>query len=86
MFTAGLTSAITTHQLQGLVRNVEDLRPLRVSVVKGSSSVDFLSHERASYRVFADARSGLKAVQEGRIDVYDRPLLAWMVRQNLSGL
>jgi polar amino acid transport system substrate-binding protein len=30
VFTAGVTSAITTHQLQRLVRNVDDLRSLRV--------------------------------------------------------
>lgn len=56
--------------------------------MEGSSSVDFLSHQRASYRIFGDAHSGLKAVQSGRIDafVYNRPLLAWMVRQHFSGL
>ena len=39
VFTAGITSAITTHQLQGLVRNVDDLRALRVGAV--STAVAF---------------------------------------------
>jgi polar amino acid transport system substrate-binding protein len=88
VFTAGITSAITTHQLQGLVRNVEDLRSLRVGAVAGSSTVDFLDGARVGHRVFDSPTLGLTALQAGRIDafVYDRPLLTWMVRQNFSGL
>ena len=88
IFTAGLTSAITTHQLQGLVRNPDDLRSLRVGAVDGSSTVDFLNRERVGYRVFPDPRAGLRALQAGRIDafVYDRPLLTWIVRQDFSAL
>ncbi len=88
VFTAGITSAITTHQLQGLVRNVEDLRSLRVGAVAGSSTVDFLDGVRVGHRVFDNPTQGLTALQAGRIDafVYDRPLLTWMVRQNFSGL
>lgn len=83
VFTAGLTSAITTHELQGLVHSAEDLRSLRVGTVEGSSSVDFLDHQRISHRAFASQEAGLKAVQRGDIDafVYDRPLLIWTVRQ-----
>ena len=86
VFTAGLTSAIATHELQGLVRNVDDLRSLRVGTVERSSSVDFLDHHRISHFGFANAQDGLKAVQEGRVDafVYDRPLLMWVVRQHFS--
>jgi polar amino acid transport system substrate-binding protein len=88
VFTAGITSAITTHQLQGLVRNVADLHALRVGVVAGSSSVDFLEARRVAHDLFADAPTGLKALQAGHIDafVYDRPLLTWIVQQNFSGL
>jgi polar amino acid transport system substrate-binding protein len=88
VFTAGITSAITTHQLQGLVRNADDLRSLRVGVVDGSSTVDFLDHQRIAHRVFADAPAGLNAVQTGNIDafVYDRPLLSWIVKQNFASL
>ena len=83
VFTAGLTSAITTHELQGLVHSAEDLRSLRVGTLAGSSSVEFLDRQRISHRAFASQEAGLKAVQGGDIDafVYDRPLLMWIVRQ-----
>jgi ABC-type amino acid transport substrate-binding protein len=88
VFTAGITSAITTHQLQGLVRNVDDLRTLRVGIVGGSSSVDFLDAQRISHRLYSDPQTGLKALEAGQIDafVYDRPLLTWIVRQDFSAI
>jgi ABC-type amino acid transport substrate-binding protein len=88
VFTAGITSAITTHQLQGLVRNIDDLRSVRVGAVDGSPSVEFLDAQRVGHRGFADPSAGLAALQAGRIDafVYDRPILIWMVRQQFSGL
>lgn len=88
VFTASVTSAITTHQLQGIVRDVDDLRSLRVGVVGGSSSVDFLDRQRIAHDVFPDPQSGLRAVEAGRLDafVYDRPLLTWIVRRNFSRL
>jgi ABC-type amino acid transport substrate-binding protein len=88
VFTGGITSAITTHQLQGLVRNVDDLRSLRVGVVNGSSSVEFLDQRRVAHRGFADPTAALNAVRSGRIDtfVYDRPLLSWIVRESFPRL
>jgi ABC-type amino acid transport substrate-binding protein len=70
VFTGGRTSAITTHQLQGLVRNVDDLRSLRVGVVSGSSSVDLLDQQRIGHRGFADPTTALRAVQAGKIDAF----------------
>jgi ABC-type amino acid transport substrate-binding protein len=88
VFTAGITSAITTHQLHGLVRNVSDLHALRVGAVGGSSSVDFLESHHVDHQVFVDPPAGLKALQGGKIDafIYDRPLLTWIVQQHFSGL
>jgi ABC-type amino acid transport substrate-binding protein len=88
VFTGGITSAITTHQLQGLVRNVDDLRSLRVGVVNGSSSVEFLDQQRVAHRRFADPTTALNAVKAGSIDafVYDRPLLSWIVRGSFPTL
>ena len=88
VFTGGITSAITTHQLQGLVRNVDDLRSLRVGVVNGSSSVEFLDQQRIVHHGFTDPIAALNAVKAGRIDafVYDRPLLSWIVRGGFPGL
>jgi ABC-type amino acid transport substrate-binding protein len=88
VFTGGITSAITTRQLQGLVRNVDDLRSLRVAVVNGTSSAGFLDQERIAHRSFIDPAAALNAVRAGTIDalVYDRPLLSWMVRQSFPSL
>ena len=88
VFTGGITSAITTHQVQGLVRNVDDLRSLRVGVVNDSSSVEFLDQQRIAHLGFADPMATLKAVRAGSIDafVYDRPLLSWIVRGGFPSL
>jgi ABC-type amino acid transport substrate-binding protein len=88
VFTGGITSAITTHQIQGLVRNVDDLRSLRVGVVNGSSSVEFLNQQRIAHRGFADPTAALNAVKAGSIDafVYDRPLLKWIVHESFPSL
>lgn len=88
VFIAGVSSALTTQRLQGLVRNVNDLRSVRVGVVEGSSAAEFLSGQRVSWRGFAGPREGLEAVQRHQIDafVYDRPLLSWMIRQDFSSL
>jgi ABC-type amino acid transport substrate-binding protein len=88
VFTGGITSAITTHQLQGLVRNVDDLRALRVGVVNGTSSASFLDRQRIAHQGFVDPTAALSAVQAGKIDafVYDRPLLSWIVRENYPPL
>jgi ABC-type amino acid transport substrate-binding protein len=88
VFTGGITSAITTHQLQGLVRNIDDLRSLRVAVVNGSSSVEFLDQERIVHRGFTDPTAALNAVKAGSVDafVYDRPLLSWIVRKDFPAL
>lgn len=85
-FTAGITTALTTSQLQGLVRDVGDLPSVRVGTVAGSSSVDYLTRERISFKPFASAAEGLSAVKSGDLDafVYDRPLLQWMVKKTFS--
>jgi polar amino acid transport system substrate-binding protein len=85
-FTAGITSALTTHRLQGLVRNSDDLRVLRVGAVAVSSTIDYLDGRRIDHRDFATVEDALRSLMAGQIDavVYDRPLLAWTVRQGFS--
>ena len=84
VFTAGITSSLTTREMHGLVRNLGDLRGLRVGSVQGSSTEDFLRKQRIASRSYADPNAGLRAVQTGQLDafVYDRPLLSWIVRQD----
>jgi ABC-type amino acid transport substrate-binding protein len=87
VFTASVTSAMTTRQMQGLVSGVSDLPNVRVGAIVGSATVDFLTRERIPYRGFASAHDGLKALESGTLDafVYDRPILAFLVQQQFSG-
>jgi polar amino acid transport system substrate-binding protein len=84
VFIAGITSALTTQRLQGLVRTVNDLRDLRVGAVAGSSSAEFLTAQRIAFVSFPQQADGLRAVQAGRLNafVHDRPLLGWTIQQD----
>jgi len=88
VFIAGITSALTTQRLLGVVRNENDLRSVRVGAVAGSSTVDFLTEQRIAFRPYPTAADGLRAVQSEQTDafVYDRPLLAWMLQQDFPRL
>ncbi len=88
VFIAGITAALTTARLQGMVRNVNDLRAMRVGAVANTSTVDFLTEQRIVFRPYRTAAEGLQAAQSGQIDafIYDRPLLAWMLQQNYPRL
>jgi ABC-type amino acid transport substrate-binding protein len=86
VFTAGITSTLTKRELQGVVHSVDDLRSVRVGTPAGSSTIEYLDHERIAHRVFPGPQEGLKALQAGTIDafVYDKPLLTWLVLQDFS--
>ena len=87
VFTAGVTTALTTRKLEGMVREVNDLARVRVGAVAGSATTEYLLGNRIHYRGFGNAEEGLRALQKGSIDafVYDKPLLAWTVLQRFSG-
>lgn len=86
VFTASVTSALTTRQMRGLVNGVEDLPNVRVGTLANSATIGFLDGERIKHRTFAQVGTGLKALEAGSIDafVYDKPLLAWTVEQHFS--
>jgi polar amino acid transport system substrate-binding protein len=86
VFTAGITSTLTKRELQGAVNSVNDLRSVRVGAPAGSTSADYLNHQRIPYRSFGGPEEGLKALQAGTIDafVYDKPLLTWLVLRDFS--
>ncbi len=86
VFTASVTSALTTRQMRGLVNGVEDLPGVRVGTLANSATIGFLDGERIKHRTFAQVADGLKALETGAIDafVYDKPLLAWTVEQHFS--
>jgi ABC-type amino acid transport substrate-binding protein len=81
VFTAGITSTLTKREMQGAVTSVNDLRSVRVGAPTGSTSADYLDHQRIRHRSFDGPQEGLKALQAGTIDafVYDKPLLTWLV-------
>ena len=86
VFTASVTSALTTRQIRGLVNGVEDLPTVRVGAVTGSATIGYLDSERIRHQNFDSVQDGLKALVAGSIDafVYDKPLLAWVVEQQFS--
>jgi len=84
VFTAGITSALTTKRLHGAVNSLGDLSNVRVGVVQGTATEDALSRMRISYRTVETPAQGFRALQNGAIDAlaYDRPILGWMIRQD----
>ena len=86
IFTAGITSQLTTRQLQGVVHGLSDLRSVRVGTVGGTAALDYLTHARIEYDTYATPRDGLKALKAGTLDafVYDRPLLGWLAKEGFG--
>ena len=86
VFTAGITSSLTTRELHGAVHGAADLRSVRVGAVAGSATIETLDRERIGHRGYPTAEDGLRDLAAGRIDafVYDRPLLTWLVRQRFA--
>jgi polar amino acid transport system substrate-binding protein len=84
VFTAGVTSVLTTRQLQGAVNGVTDLAAVRVGTVAGTATEETLARLNIVHSGFATPLEGLRALKAGEIDafVHDRPLLAWHIRQN----
>ena len=85
--TAALTSQLTLKHLRGPVNGQADLQYVRVGAIAGTETTEYLDHEHIAFQAFADAESGLSALQRGQIDalVYDRPLLLWLVNERFSG-
>jgi ABC-type amino acid transport substrate-binding protein len=83
VFTAGVTSVLTTSQIQGTIYGVGDLASVRVGTVEGTSSEGDLLRRKIKFQPYKSLDEGLKALRAGRLDafVYDKPLLAWSLRQ-----
>ncbi len=83
LFTAGITSALTTKRLHGAVNSLADLSSVRVGAVQGTETEDALSRMRIKYRTVPSPLDGFDALKNGTIDAltYDRPILAWLIRQ-----
>jgi polar amino acid transport system substrate-binding protein len=86
IFTASITSVLTIKHLQGTVHEVGDLSAVRVGAVAGTSTEDALTQLKIGYRKFITPEEGLRALRAHSLDafVYDKPLLAWIARQNFA--
>jgi polar amino acid transport system substrate-binding protein len=86
VFTASVTSALTTSQIQGTIRSAADLASVRVGTVKGTAAVAALARRQIEFQRYDSVQDGLNAVRAGKIDafVFDKPLLAWSLRQKYS--
>ena len=86
VFTAGVTSALTQREMQGIVHDTNDLRHVRVGAVANSPTVSYLDRERISHQTFPTAVDALKALEANDLDafVYDKPLLTWLVLQDFA--
>jgi ABC-type amino acid transport substrate-binding protein len=86
VFTAGVTSALTQREMQGIVHDTNDLRHVRVGAVANSPTVSYLDRERISHQTFPTAVDALKALEANDLDafVYDKPLLTWLVLRDFA--
>jgi len=83
VFTAGLTSALTTRRLQGTVTRVADLASVKVGVVQGTAAEDRLAQLRIRFETVPNIQQGFSKLRRQQLDalVYDRPILAWLIQQ-----
>jgi ABC-type amino acid transport substrate-binding protein len=86
VFTASVTSALTSSQIQGTIRSVTDLTSVRVGTVKGTAAVAALARRQIEFQRYESVQEGLNALRSSKIDafVFDKPLLAWSLRQKYS--
>ena len=83
VFTAGLTSALTTRRLQGAFTHVADLAAAKVGVVRGTAEQEKLGQMRIPFELVSSVQQGFEELRGERLDafVYDRPILAWLIRR-----
>jgi ABC-type amino acid transport substrate-binding protein len=86
VFTAGVTSVLTTSQIQGTIYSAGDLASVRVGTVGNTAPEGDLLRRKIKFQSYKTLDDGLKALRAGRLDafVYDKPLLAWSLRQGYA--
>ena len=70
VFTASVTSTLTTRKIQGLVYGVSDLARARVGVVGTSATTSFLDKRLIRYSSFSTREEGLTALRAVRLDAF----------------
>ncbi len=86
-FTAAITSSLTVSELGGSVKELDDLRRVRVGTVKGSTSANFLNEQNITAISFKSTRSGLEAIADKKIEAFvqDAPILRYLVNTHFRG-
>ncbi len=82
-FVAAITSALTVSELEGSVKNLDDLKVRRVGTVQGSTGESFLLDQNIVSSPHRNAILGLQAVANKELDVFigDAPILKYLVKE-----
>ena len=83
-FMASIASALTVEQLDDEWKDINHLRHVQVGAVSKSASRSFLSGNMIKSVEFEDSKSGLTALNAGKIEafVYDEPILRYEIDQD----
>ena len=68
LFTATVTSILTTEQLIASIADWRDLAGTRVGAVAHSSADEYLRRQRLDHREYADLATALRDLRDGRLD------------------
>lgn len=80
VFIANISSDITLHELRSYINSPKDLAGKRVGVIKGSTSEEYMRHERlGALTVSRNAKEMYTLLEQGRLDavIHDMPTLQY---------
>ncbi len=86
-FTGMIASSLTEGRLSGRINGPDDLSGTTIGSIQGSAAEEWLNDRGLSFENEGSIAAGLQAVRDGKIDafVYDRPLLAYLLRDRGAG-
>ncbi|MBR0551202.1 transporter substrate-binding domain-containing protein [Sphingomonadaceae bacterium LXI357] len=86
-FTGLIASSLTEGRLSSSIKSPSDLSSAHVGSINGSAAQGWLDERGVAFDAYPDIEAGLAAVRSGQIDafVYDRPLLAYLIRDGGEG-
>lgn len=85
-FTAAIATALTIGELGGKVRGKDDLPRARIATVSDTTSTQYLTGARLSFRAKPSLKDALDALAGGAVDavVYDAPILSYQIHRRLD--
>lgn len=86
-FTAAISSSLTVHRFESVIRGPEDLPRVRVGTIRETTSAHYLENRRIAYQTYENPQDGLRALSANEIDafVYDAPLLRYLINIDYVG-